>query len=229
MRRSVCLALSFCAGLPTVAAAAAAGDAVWASTTPAPLLPASAFQTLRGCPLEPFVPLDPKRLEQLLRERCRQPQTSLAPLGLGSLRREGQQAQGRLGHELAWRAHDLQARLRLGLAAGLAPGAVSARAELAAGLWWQPDRSWGLNLRVGGRHDEDGDTEHRWAVTSVWRPTTQHVLFSRWHLQDDDAAHELGLRWWLVAERVSLDLLWPTADGEPEGASVSLSWRGLDL
>jgi hypothetical protein len=200
-----------------------------------PLLAGAAFVPADACALDPFAPADLQGIERRLQDRCRVAGGPLALDGSGGWRSQGDRAEGRLDHELSLQHASWRARVRLGLAAGLGrtgeTAALTAQALVAAGLWWQPDRRWAVQWRFGERHDGDGGGgERRLSLTGVWRPTAAHMIVSRWQSDgEDDAVHELGLRWWLQRERLSLDLAVPTS-GEASGQTrMRLAWRGFSL
>lgn len=202
-----------------------------ADVTRPPVLRAEAFQSPRPCALEPFAALEAGQIERRLEDRCptgpRQPR--LTPQL--DFDREGGRAQARFGPQLAWHVLGLSARLQLDLAAQLASHALSARTQVAAGLWWQTQERMVVGLRLGGRRDDAGARSHQWSITGAWRPAAGSVLYTRWSIDDADAqVREIGWRWWLVARRVSLDLLLPAApEREDRPARLRFAWRGLTL
>lgn len=196
----------------------------------APLLPPQAFQLPRACAIDPFAALGASQVEHRLASGCAgawaRPQ--LTPrLGF---ERSGGRAEAWIGQRMAWQGIGLSARLQFDMAARLTPDALSARTRFAAGVWWQPDRRMALGLRLGGRRDDDGERSHQVSLTSAWRPFADNLLFTRWREDGTDAVREVGWRWWLVARRVSLDLLLPAdPERDREPARLSFAWRGLRL
>lgn len=194
-----------------------------------PLLPASAFRVQDVCALDPFTAEGAQGLERVMRQRCRTADGPASAEAQGEVQRWGQFAEGRIGHTLSWGARALSARLRLGLGVNLRSTSMDTHAELAGGLWWRPIRRWALNVRFGDRRHDDGAVDRRLSVTSVWRPTNEHVLFTRWRSEDDEPLREYGLRWWMVPERVSFDLVWQATAEQDASGQLQLKWRGLDL
>lgn len=196
----------------------------------APLLAPTAFRVPADCVLDPFETLDAVQVEQRLRALCRASARAALPapsLGWG---RAGQRAEAKLIQALAWGGQALRVRLQWHAAARLAPVSMSARTELAAGLWWQPQSRWALNLRLGGRVDDEGDVKRRATVTGAWQPTADHMLITRWIADGEAARHEIGMRWWLQPSRISLDAVVPTVFAHDGAAArVTLSWRGFRL
>lgn len=194
------------------------------------LLPGSAFRTPVVCALAPFDALDAVQLERRLRAGC-----DPAPRGAGLSARQGWERHGGrlqtwVGQALAWGDHALNARLRWDATARLGPQAVATRTELAAGLWWQPQAQLAVDLQLGGRLHGDGDIDHSVSMTGAWQPSSSQLLFSRVNHDGVQTLHEVGMRLWLRAQRISLDASMPT-DLAQEGdrARVVLAWRGFRL
>jgi hypothetical protein len=193
-------------------------------------LPASAFSLREACPLDPFAVSDAPTIERRLLGRCR------GDAGLGGLTAldgSGQVARWRVDHQWAAQPADswsARVRLRLGAAVNGAAGAMplAPLAELAAGLWWQPAADWAMSLRFGQRVDA-GASVQRAELTGAWRLDTGRLLFARWADDGAEQRPELGRRWWLLRRVAFLDLAWPARGDQPEGARLSLQWKGFQL
>ncbi len=87
-----------------------------------------------------------------------------------------------------------------------------------------------VNLQLGGRLHGDGDVDHSVSMTGAWQPSSGQLLFSRVNHDGVQTLHEVGMRLWLRAQRISLDASMPTdlaQDGDR--ARVVLAWRGFRL
>lgn len=212
------------------AAVVALGVSSGAVGESASLLPDAAFRAAKPCALDPFDGLDATQLTRRLEADCvavRQRQGLVARQGWARL---GKRAETWVGQAMAWGDEGFNARLHWDATARLGPQAVDAHTQLAAGLWWQPDDGIAMNLRLGGRLHEGGVVDHRLSVTSAWRPGPDSLLFTRWSVAGAHSLHEMGVRWWLHSQRVSLDALVPTDVAADEGqARLVLSWRGFRL
>jgi hypothetical protein len=87
------------------------------------------------------------------------------------------------------------------------------------------DMSMG-RLRTGTLRS--GETRTRTAVTGLWRPLGQHMLYAQWADEATGIAREVGMRWWLQPGRVSLDLgARRSGEGQPLEPRLSLSMNGF--
>lgn len=78
------------------------------------------------------------------------------------------------------------------------------QAFVASALRWRPDARIAFNLRVG--QELFGAFRERMAVSSVWQPHRRTVMFAEWATtQQGTEWHQVGLRWWLVSRRLSLE------------------------
>lgn len=78
------------------------------------------------------------------------------------------------------------------------------RTAWAAGTWWQPQRSFGLQVNVGREYTAEPRTRATFA--GIWRPLRGAVLFAEWAGDAERTeGHRVGLRWWLVRHRLALE------------------------
>lgn len=79
------------------------------------------------------------------------------------------------------------------------------RTTWAAGTFWQPERSFGLQMNFG-REFADAVPRTRATLAGIWRPLRNAVLFAEWAGDAEQTeGHRVGLRWWLVRNRLSLE------------------------
>lgn len=222
---------------------------------PRPRVPLrGAFTDRRDCPLDPFTTLSTDDRLQLLRKDCgrdrlrlgvdgsrvqlAQPQPAVlmgeapaspqAPVKLEVDQLQSQQ----------WSALDtpLTTSVRLGWQGSrdgrLGQVQSDQRALVATGglLRLGPDVALDMSigrLRSGNLKTSEGRT--RTAITGLWRPMGQHMLYAQWSEETNGTvAREVGVRWWLQPGRVSLDLgARRNAEGQPLEPRMALSMSGF--
>lgn len=78
------------------------------------------------------------------------------------------------------------------------------RTAWAAGTWWQLHRFWAVQMNLGREFTAEPRT--RATVAGVWRPIRNAVVFAEWAgTPDATEARRVGLRWWLVRNRLALE------------------------
>ncbi|MDH5338980.1 MAG: hypothetical protein OEW22_04330 [Rubrivivax sp.] len=194
-----------------------------------PVLPVTAFVPRPVCPLEAFGAGDPKRLEQRLRGRCR---VSTLLRHTSALELAGRLGVWRLEQQLGLTQGNLAARLRLRLRTLVGgasdAAALTAQAELAAGLWWQPSHDWALQLRHGLRQEVHRSSQ-RTELTGAWQVAADRLLYSRWAHRPEATEGRIGFRWWLVPRRVLFDLAVPPTGVGDGPLRLELNWHDFTL
>jgi hypothetical protein len=80
--------------------------------------------------------------------------------------------------------------------------------------------------RTGGLRS--GETRTRTAITGLWRPLGQHMVYAQWADEATGIAREVGMRWWLQPGIVALDVgARRSAEGQPLEPRVSLRISGF--
>jgi hypothetical protein len=78
------------------------------------------------------------------------------------------------------------------------------RTALAAGGWLQLDRALALQLSLG--REFAAATRTRATVAGIWQPVRSGLMFAEWAGNNAGTeGHRVGLRWWLIANRLALD------------------------
>jgi hypothetical protein len=79
------------------------------------------------------------------------------------------------------------------------------RTSVAAGGWLRLHRAWALQMSVGREYTVAART--RATVAAIWRPVRRSVLFAEWAgSAAGTEAHRVGMRWWLMRNRLALDV-----------------------
>ncbi len=98
------------------------------------------------------------------------------------------------------------------------------RVAWAAGAWLQPHPSWAVQMNIG--REDTGIARTRAVFAGIWRPLHTAAVFAEWAGDGQvSAGQRLGLRWWLVPNRLVLE-----AGGQRAAAlgwtdrRVSLHW-----
>jgi hypothetical protein len=214
-----------------VAGAADASDGVAASPLAllrdAPALPGSAFVERMVCPpLDPFAAEEAQRLDDRLERRCRVPALGRsAPMVEGAGQRSTLRLEQQFGVEHGAFAARLQVQMKAIVDGAVGAAALTPQTELAAGLWWQPMRSFAVLLRHGERREPQG-AARRTELTGAWRLTADALLTSGWTGWQDSPEHRVGLRWRLLPSMV-LDLAVPAEGIEQRPLRLQLNWSGF--
>jgi hypothetical protein len=222
---------------------------------PRPRVPfKEAFADRRDCPLDPFTTLSTDDQLQLLRKDCGRDRLRLGvdgsrvqlaqPQAAALLEQAPASSQAPVKlevdqlHSQQWSALDtpLTTSVRLGWQGSregrLGQVQSDQRALVATGglLRLSPDVALDMSVgRLRSGNLKVGEVRTRTAVTGLWRPLGQHMLYAQWSEETNGTvARELGVRWWLQPGRVSLDLgARRNAEGQPLEPRLALSMSGF--
>jgi hypothetical protein len=175
-----------------------------------PILPASAFVVPQACRVDPYGDSSPEERETMLDRGCGmdrlkldvdgpRPQatsdsTPLAPVKLGA-DQVMTRSQGPLTTSLRMGWQGLSAsegRLQTEHALLAAASMLRLSPDLAVDM--NVGRDLGANLRT------------RTTVTGLWRATDERLIFAEVAPEGGSLVGAVGLRWWLVAKRLVLDV-----------------------
>ncbi len=222
---------------------------------PRPRVPLrEAFADRRDCPLDPFTTLSTDDRQQLLRKDCGRDRLRLGvdgsrvqlaqPQPAVLLDQSGGAPQAPVKLEVdqlqsqQWSALDtpLTTSVRLGWQGSrdgrLGQVQSDQRALVATGglLRLGPDVALDMSIgRLRSGNLKTGEARTRTAVTGLWRPMGQHMLYAQWSEETNGVvAREVGVRWWLQPGRVSLDVgARRNAEGQPLEPRLALSMSGF--
>ncbi|MEP7283072.1 MAG: hypothetical protein ABI696_13920 [Rubrivivax sp.] len=214
-------------GLTLAAVSGTLAAAPQASLADAPALPGSAFVARMVCPpLDPFAAEEAQRLDDRLQGRCRVPPLGRsAPMVEGSGQRSTLRLEQQFGVQHGTLAARLQVQMKAIIDGAVGAAALTPQSEVAAGLWWQPMRSFAVLLRHGERRELQG-TARRTELTGAWRLTADALLTSGWTGWQHTPEHRIGLRWRLLPGMV-LDLAIPAEGIEHRPLRLQLNWSGF--
>lgn len=222
---------------------------------PRPRVPLrEAFADRRDCPLDPFTTLSTDDRLQLLRQDCGRDRLRL---GVDGSRVQLAQPQPAALLEQASGAPQVPVKLEVDQLQSQQWSALDTPLTTSVRLGWQGSRDGRLGqvqsdqralvatggllrlgpdvaldmsigrLRSGNLKTSEGRT--RTAITGLWRPMGQHMLYAQWSEETNGTvAREVGVRWWLQPGRVSLDLgARRNAEGQPLEPRMALSMSGF--
>jgi hypothetical protein len=195
---------------------------------PAPALPASAFVTPQPCRVEPYADTSLEQREQSLERQCGWdrlqfkldgPRTQGTGLVSAPVKLEADQL-------LTRNDGALTSSVRLGWAAQRdeKEGRLQTeRALFAAGSMLKLSPDLALDMSVG--RDVGANLPTRTTVTGLWRTGSDQLLFAEFAPDASGVvASAIGLRWWLVPNRLVLDVAARrSADGQAIEPRVGLS------
>ncbi|WP_157270929.1 hypothetical protein [Azohydromonas aeria] len=214
----------------------------------------TAFTAPLSCNVDPFASLSTDERQQQLRKSCGRDQLRLGVDGSRVVLPTVQQAalldkpppaspQAPARLELdqqrseQWSALDtpMTTSVRLGWQGSREGrlGQVSSdqRALLATGSLVRLGPDAMLDVSVGRQRTgnwRSGEIRTRTAVTGLWRPLGEHMVYAQWADEATGIAREVGLRWWLQPGRVALDVgARRNAEGQLLEPRVSLSMSGF--
>lgn len=98
---------------------------------------------------------------------------------------------------------------------------------------WTPHADWAVHANLGAAQDRLSDTTARLInVALTWAPIEQALLFAETQTNNrrevfGNAIHSAGARWWLLKDRLGLDLTAHRSSGASTTWTVGLGWYGL--
>ncbi|MBX3619763.1 MAG: hypothetical protein KF891_07245 [Rhizobacter sp.] len=134
-------------------------------------------------------------------------------------------------------AGDLALGLKLGLGYSRPDGGPWSRSghDLVALASLNLSPGWALHANLGTAHDRASAKNASFAgLALVWTPAEPVLLFVEAQANDrrdifGGSTRSLGARWWLIQDRLGLDLTTHRSSGAPSAWSVGLGWYGLGL
>jgi hypothetical protein len=98
---------------------------------------------------------------------------------------------------------------------------------------WKPHADWAVHANLGTAQDRLSSTHASLFNLAIgWTPIEQALLFAETQTNNrrevfGNAVHSTGGRWWLLKERLGLDLTAHRSSGSSTCWTVGLGWYGL--